>query len=37
MNYTTPDIEIIAVKNDLVASASSGSGTGGSDKDFGTD
>ena len=23
MNYTTPDIEVIAVKNDLVASASS--------------
>lgn len=22
MNYTTPDIEVIAVKNDLVASAS---------------
>ena len=26
MNYTTPDIEVIAVKNDLVASASSGDG-----------
>lgn len=22
MNYTTPDVEVIAVKNDLVASAS---------------
>lgn len=24
MNYTTPDIEVIAVKNDLVAGASNG-------------
>ncbi len=26
MNYTTPDIEVIAVKNDLVAGASNGNG-----------
>lgn len=32
MNYTTPDIEVIAVKNDLVASASGiNGGMGGSE------
>ena len=34
MDYTTPDIEVVAVKNDLVASASSGDvniGDGGGD------
>ena len=35
MNYTTPDIEVVAVKNDLVASASAGGdvngGMGGSE------
>ena len=35
MNYTTPDIEVIAVKNDLVASASSQ--TGGAEIDGGGD
>lgn len=34
MNYTTPDIEVVAVKNDLVASASGDGaniGSGGDD------
>lgn len=31
MNYTTPDIEVVAVKNDLVASASANIGSGGDD------
>ena len=33
MNYTTPDVEVIAVKNDLVASASSGDDVHGGNGD----
>lgn len=34
MNYTTPDIEVIAVKNNLVASASGQGGVGRDDEEM---